>query len=1322
MRYWALLLLAFAMLAGCASEEPAIWRVQPNVIDKQVFNGDDEWYFLQTVIDTPYTAGYTFVGEQGTTERVVWEIQEDYLIARRSYELIANAEDDGIAGETISGAAVAMYKIEKHFDIRRAYNPITGEEQNLVEENASDRPWYERDYMRVDWSKNLITETQFLLGARIFDGIQAESVAYVVPPGSGHPHEPQFCDNENDCMGLAARPGTAADAEVGDISYFDIVNKMFVKPTTAYLEGLGEVPTCLLMNVSDCAPGEITVRNSFLRVDTDGRDYEPFVYTGDRMERFGYFTSDRNGYDPEYGVVNPERFHFANRHNLWQQSHARNNGAYIDCTEANEMMVCGDQGGRCDLNYARANRRRNDAGEWLGVCTMPYREREVRPIAYHLSSNFPEDLISNAEQIADEWNAAFVETVSSLRENECTSTGGEASACASERMRADHQRMFVLCHNPVLDSDHDACGPTGTSAEIGDLRYSFLGWVNEAHARSPLGYGPSSADPITGEIIMGNAFIYGAGIDTLQAFARDIIGLLNGDLRETDISSGDVVRSWVERNREPRSLTTGRPADDHIAGIDAMNVDRINEAMDFSWVDRFSGGNLGNVTTVADTLRVFEEARERLGRQGAFGDGTDRGAAQLSNLIGTDVEQMLTDPEIQIAAGVDPSLVPDNDDVLDAASPLRGMRPARLNVIERARQRMEAESHCMLHADFADDGLLGLARAIDRAANTGDGTMEWYGTSFQIRQDDGTIDYAAVSRMIRQPIFHGVTAHEIGHTIGLRHNFSGSYDALNYNPRYWELRDDGNMAPRAQDPMTQAEIDGRITEYQYSTVMDYGNNFVVTDAQGVGHYDHAAVKMGYGDMVEVFTNVSNVRDVTWWNFIQNAGWPVPLKLSSFTGGELAAYEYTDWPEIAGGREALQQRADVAYTSLQPESFLASQGIRDPMVDAQGRPAVPYIFCTDNQADLGPDCYRYDAGADPYETVNSVIDNYWNYYIFNAFGRGRLNFDVQSYASRIRGRYFQKLKYANQIYSLYRAVFGEIFGDRPDFDRFFTRPDGMGAYTAAVGSAFQLLTRVVATPEPGGYGVQTRGDGSEALLSGSNSILATNIDSFEGRGIETRWDQDLGFYWSEQILRAGFSYDKTLAIQMLVDPQTNFLGRDTAADVRRYQINFYRSFAPAMTAFFRGLLSEQWSVFAPRVSGSDLIYPDALEMVENSASGVPVDPNANFTTQLAGAVYGMAFIPETFDRTYFQQSRIWVDGGSEAITPAPGTSIVTFTDEATGLIYNALSNEVGGEEMAPGAQMLLHAQALADNGADGELALYMDNINVVRRLSWLFEWN
>ncbi|MEM9073482.1 MAG: zinc-dependent metalloprotease [Myxococcota bacterium] len=1292
----------FVLMAtvGCETQ-PTVIRVQ-RAIEKDVLE-NSEWYFLQTVIDTPYSAPYTFVGEQGSTEKIIWEIQEHLLIARRSYSHIAGSEPEGIAGDTETGAVVAMYEIEKHFDIRREYNPVTGEEQNVLIEDDRDRLWHQRDFMRVDWSTNLVTNNDFLVAAKLFDGIRTEAVSYFIEPNTDHPHEAKF----------------VRETPEGPVHYIDIVNKMFVEPTTAFLEGFGEIPTCFLLSQGhlDCAPGEITVRNSFLRVDPS-RDYEPMEYTGDRQDRFGYFVTERAGYDERYGVVEPSRFRFADRHNLWRASHRRTeSGELIDCRSD---MECGGGGSVCDIALAFAERSQDDDGQWVGACTIPYREREVRPIAYHLSSNFPEDLIPDAEDVGRHWNRAFVETVASLRENECLSAGG--SDCGAERLRGDHQQMFVICHNPVQADDHDACGVEGTVAEIGDLRYSMLGWVNEPHSSSPLGYGPSSADPETGEIIMGNAFIYGAGLETLQAFARDILALLNGDVREEDITSGEVVDAWVRENRELRSLTSGRPADDHVTSIDGFNVDRSADAMDFAWVRNFRGAPDALPSSPADFIARFEHSRQQLLRAGAFGDGAERGQARLQSLVGTDIERLLTGPEMRLAAGIDPNFDTDSPGIIEQASPLQGMSPRRLNVVERAQAAMHTQGHCLLHADFADEGLLGLARAVQRAVEAGDGTMEWYGRTYQLREEDGTIDYEAVLQMVRHPIFHGVTAHEIGHTIGLRHNFSGSHDALNYHPRYWELRDDGDMRPRAWDPLSEAEIDGRIREYEYSTVMDYGNNFVVTDAQGIGHYDMAAVKMGYGDLVEVFADpVPDSEELAWYAFF-NANWPVPLRISAFTGGEVSAYNYTDIPGLVGGLGALEARVDVPYGSLEAHPALARQGVDELMVDGEGRMAVPFEFCSDEQADLGPDCYRYDAGADPYETVTSVIDNYWNYYIFNAFRRGRIGFGTESYSQRIWSRYLRKLKYANQIYSLNRAVFEDIFGDNPSLDSFWTRQDGFGPYTAAVGSSLELLTRIVTTPEPGVYNETPRGDGSVAFLPGGGIFGDLAVDDFEGRALETTWNFDDGYFWFDQLERAGFYYDKILALQTLVDPESNFLGRDTAADVRRYQINFYSSFGPAVTGFFRGLMGEDWDAIGPRQVERDLSFPDPLNLAGEPMRGVPIDPNASFSIQLNAATYAMAQIPDTFDRTFFQRTRVWVIGGPEAITPDPSISTVEFTDPATGLVYVAASYpSEDGIETGPAAQMIQHAQALADNGATGELARYIDNLNVVRRLSWLYDF-
>ena len=47
--------------------------------------------------------------------------------------------------------------ISSHFDIIRDYNPTTGEETNKIIE-SEERPWNEREFIRVDWSSDMVTD------------------------------------------------------------------------------------------------------------------------------------------------------------------------------------------------------------------------------------------------------------------------------------------------------------------------------------------------------------------------------------------------------------------------------------------------------------------------------------------------------------------------------------------------------------------------------------------------------------------------------------------------------------------------------------------------------------------------------------------------------------------------------------------------------------------------------------------------------------------------------------------------------------------------------------------------------------------------------------------------------------------------------------------------------------------------------------------------------------------------------------------------------------------------------------------------------------
>ena len=159
---------ALTAIIGCAEQQDPINRVEAFALPKSLFAG--EWYCQQTVVDVPGTLTVSMVGNtnyQGM-HRIRWDIQEGWLYARKAYEEVQGAKrnNDGTAvsedtGEFM-GSIVGAWRIKTHFDIKRGYNPTTGEKNNVITENGQDCKWYDCTYMRVDWAQNNATEYMFL--------------------------------------------------------------------------------------------------------------------------------------------------------------------------------------------------------------------------------------------------------------------------------------------------------------------------------------------------------------------------------------------------------------------------------------------------------------------------------------------------------------------------------------------------------------------------------------------------------------------------------------------------------------------------------------------------------------------------------------------------------------------------------------------------------------------------------------------------------------------------------------------------------------------------------------------------------------------------------------------------------------------------------------------------------------------------------------------------------------------------------------------------------------------------------------------------------
>ncbi|MFO0664529.1 MAG: zinc-dependent metalloprotease [Polyangiaceae bacterium] len=1244
---------ACALFSGCAGERDPVNRVQPNALPKSFFLGEDlvlptddpEFRMKAFTIDSSKDQSAFTIGEFTAVDRIRWEVTEDLLLARRSYQEVDGA-DSRIKAKTSrgfpskpTGTIVGAFKILSHFDIVREYNAQTGEENNVISENTIDRPWHARSYMRIDWSKNLAAASDD--SSRFFGLGRATPLEYAVT-------------NEQD------EDAVHVELENG---YLDVTNKFTVQP--AQIEfSWGQVPECQLTSVVtgtpsyDCNPQEAKVRLSFAKVAAD-EDFEPFEDNSAWREIVGNWGGSGDGaapwlgpprtkWDPAYGITDAQTKRFKAIHGIWKRSHQEKactsnadddkNGSADEC-ENSKTGYGGRGGAQCDVN--------------VGKCTIPVRDREIKTIAYFLNREAPAELQDavdasgnvrargTLEELVFAWNQLLEVSVAYRREVECRRTGGgDRDRCHAEFFESDGSPqgkvmvsygawltdkvrkrpsdkgnpVLAVCHNPVRSYDPAPCGKAGDLARLGDIRKNFLVYWPYASRAHYGGVGANPPDPLTGETFGATATIMGRSASYAAAMQRDIVQVALGDMAMSELVPGTPAERYGEALRDGLGRAFPSPAftrEDIDAKVSSLNLTNLRSTVPFR--------SLQGTDPIARGVSFAKDRARSVLDTGTTLAGMVKYAAIASKLQDTHYEADLVDSHWLLGThGANPE-TPISKSVLEESSPFRGLDPIRIESMRAWHQgQLEAKGAC-----FHDSALAG-AGSVYQPALAG-----YFGARY------GHLDRAERGRLVYEDLFReavkGIGLHELGHSLGLRHNFASSWDAPNYNPQYWQLRtnegagiapcggprsgvSDTCMGPRYLDPTTPDE-EGRAGESRPG--IDYFANTSTMEYQlerfgetvGLGTYDQHAMKALYGRVLETFDDRSvpidaqpkfaakNHSQLNERDLVQNGR-------NLFSHYTSTARLMKVFDNIRDCRNATEEEKRIGAWRIvhgkvcapPPKDHWSWDDFRsDPIpgldlsafrwhaIDRDGKDRVRWNYRYGEQYTAGGYMHAAmgDAGADPYELTQNLVRKFDQAYPWQYFRRGRGEWDSYMFLPyATTSAYFARLRaYHWQIATdLGRASDAELASD-----------DAMRPYAMAGHDIWNFLVRAITMPEPGGYAPSAARTPVDAAFSVFDLAPRSELPVFglgivDGRYIGEAFDGDLGGSWDYQkyLHHTGYEAEKAMAMMQLMDsrPALFAVVRDSFLDGRAAQISFRSDLPQAVDRLLGGILSEDWETFAP----------------------------------------------------------------------------------------------------------------------------------------------
>lgn len=1352
----ALAISAGAMLAtttlgaGCAEPE-LIDRVQPDLIRKADLAG--EWYTLTTVTRTPFAAQDEFVGLQGLVERGIWDVQKDYAYFFRTYDAVEGAEGQGIRADVdtvlldkngkpvtydqkladgtihkvtryvFRSAPIKKFPISGHYDVRKSYNPLTGEESNVRVEDGSEKFWYQREFMRVDFGSN---SAQDYADLSFGDTSWATATIY---------------DGEAGAPDLKLRVQD-------DGAYMDYVVRGFVLAPSTYLDGWGQVPTCLFYPwytgaYYECDEEEHHMRTSYMKVK-DGNTYQAEDWNDNMLNKFGYYRTARSNYDQYFGETFSGADRFIRRFRVWK-----------------DYVV-------------------DAAGE------LDYAKMEPAPIVYYLSENFPRELIRGAKDLAVQWNVPFKDVI-------------------ENRLGKPYDGpMFVLCENNtgevaaikaanpdavLAETDAKYCKDMASPKVVGDLRYNLLVSINDPVQYGLYGYGPMHADPLTGETIHANAFLYTANVHLGARNAVDMIEYEAGVQSFTDITQARNIETALKAKAVKG--TQGAPRKSHDGSLESLQIE---------------AGQVVPLDVGADLAATGFQTTD-----------VDIAQAQMNRLLDTDeFDALWLNSDMAALAGL-PVTQLGQVTGPDAAKLRDVVHPSNLASENMLKFKMEKDlahgQQAICMREFFDDSFRGLAleykakydkavceglkakadggadfafdfKAFDEPHQACDADASVCGANEECRfLDQGDVQgkfcvascsagalfdqlrkeirrvnqinqfvywdpnalytdtkdarvsasqlaARAIVEQMRNDVYlevfdkmwSTVAMHEVGHNLGLRHNFASSTDALNFFPDYWGLKGHGDGAAWQADALftddTDTQTRAKMREYQQTSIMEYSSSFNARN-QGIGSYDRAAILYGYGDLVEVFSHPPAFAD--WSKYLAEPSdsmpdqFPIEQRRVGPLAFALTKVHHTNYPKLFGGVANILDRKIVDIRALRDESkpCKVDDGPYDwsvcgvegsfctPYPDGYfcSKPdmvEVPFRFCSDEYNNRTPLCATWDEGTDVFEIINNAISDYDAYWPFRAYRRDNDLFNPMTsyYGGVMYNMYGYRKQFEHWALGYARYNHSDWWEKQYGTPWHLDPNGGLGA-TIASKKIFEHMANIFGRPSDSYYGFNQQRQVYEPLVDNGRNTYSNVFQVREDMGarpIYPSYDYD-GYLYVPY--RAGTFYDRMAALMYMTYPVSMFtVAVDKAYDQKRFRFNFASIWPQRVQNLLSGVIAGApnlfgWCIEHDGVSPTEGGTGDPIRVKPRMWFGTKADLDAYYenctplnpepqydfpTTQYRlpalAAIYGYGWMSNTYDRTFIDRGRLWLKGDGTDIEVQPNFETIEYTDPFSGKTYVA----------------------------------------------------